>query len=62
MLSSRSHKRRATDLLVDLELKPGTFDPVDPAKLSRELADAINTKVLGLTLGREFESNEHRRV
>ena len=24
-----------TGLLVDLELKPGTFDPVDPAKFSR---------------------------
>lgn len=40
-----------TGLLVDLELKPGTFDPVDPAELSRELADALNTLVLDLTLG-----------
>ena len=24
-----------TGLLVDLELKPGTFDPVDPARFSR---------------------------
>ena len=27
-----------TGLLVDLELKPGTFDPVDPAQFSRALA------------------------
>ncbi len=31
-----------TGLLVDLELKPGTFDPVDPEAFSRALADAIN--------------------
>lgn len=31
-----------TGLLVDLELKPGTFDPVDPAKFSHDLATAIN--------------------
>ena len=28
-----------TGLLVDLEIRPGTFDPVDPAAFSRALAD-----------------------
>jgi alpha-maltose-1-phosphate synthase len=31
-----------TGLLVDLALKPGTFEPVDPAAFSAELAAAIN--------------------
>ena len=31
-----------TGLLVDLALKPGTFEPVDPAVFSAELAAAIN--------------------
>ena len=32
-----------TGLLVDLEIRPGTFDPVDPARFSADLAAAINT-------------------
>ena len=32
-----------TGLLVDPGLKPGTFDPADPAAFSAALADAINT-------------------
>ena len=51
-----------TGLLVDLELKPGTYDPVDPTKYSRELADAINTVALDPTLGKKFERNGRRRV
>src|SRR5689334_24517897 len=31
-----------TGLLVDLELKPGTFDPVSPDKFAHDLADGIN--------------------
>jgi alpha-maltose-1-phosphate synthase len=35
-----------TGLLVDLELKPGTFDPVDAEQFSRDLAAAINQVAL----------------
>jgi glycosyltransferase involved in cell wall biosynthesis len=31
-----------TGLLVDLTLKPGTFEPIDPAAFSTGLAQAIN--------------------
>jgi alpha-maltose-1-phosphate synthase len=31
-----------TGLLIDLELKPGTFEPVDPAKYASDLAAGIN--------------------
>jgi glycogen synthase len=31
-----------TGLLVDLQLQPGTFDPVDPARFAHDLAAAIN--------------------
>ncbi|MFW6075813.1 MAG: glycogen synthase [Chloroflexota bacterium] len=31
-----------TGLLIDLELKPGTFEPVDPAGYAQALADGIN--------------------
>jgi len=31
-----------TGLLVDLELKPGTFDPADAPKFSADLADPVN--------------------
>jgi glycosyltransferase involved in cell wall biosynthesis len=51
-----------TGLLVNLELKPGTFDPVDPAKFSRELAAGINRVALDLSLREEFECNGRRRV
>jgi glycogen synthase len=51
-----------TGLLVDLELKPGTFDPVNPAKFSRELADAINTVALDPALRNKFETNGRCRV
>jgi starch synthase len=51
-----------TGMLVDLELKPGTFDPVDPAKFSRGLADAINAVALDSALCEKFERNGRRRV
>jgi glycogen synthase len=35
-----------TGLLVDPRLKPGTFEPIDPAAFSRDLATAINRVVL----------------
>jgi starch synthase len=51
-----------TGLLVDLELKPGTFDPVDPARFSRELAEGINAVALNPALCEKFERNGRRRV
>ncbi len=51
-----------TGLLVDLELVPGTFDPVDPALFSRELAEGINAVALDPTLREKFEQNGRRRV
>lgn len=51
-----------TGLLVDLELKPGTFDPVDPARFSRELAEGINRVALDAALREKFERNGRRRV
>jgi len=51
-----------TGLLVDLELVPGTFDPVDPAIFSRELAKGINAVALDPALREKFERNGRRRV
>ncbi len=51
-----------TGLLVDLELKPGTFDPVDPARFSRELAAGINAVALDPAMRAKFERNGRRRV
>lgn len=51
-----------TGLLVDLELKPGTFDPVDPARFSRDLAEGINRVALDPTLRARFEASGRRRV
>jgi starch synthase len=51
-----------TGVLVPLELKPGTFDPVDPAKFSRELAEGINRVALEPALREKFERNGRRRV
>ena len=51
-----------TGLLVDLELKPGTFDPVDPARFSHELAEGINRVALDPALREKFERNGRRRV
>jgi glycogen synthase len=51
-----------TGLLVDLELKPGTFEPVDAAKYSRALAEGINRVALDPALRAKFERNGRRRV
>ena len=51
-----------TGLLVDLALKPGTFDPLDPAKFSHDLAEAINTVALDPELRERFGRNGRRRV
>jgi starch synthase len=51
-----------TGLLVDLQLKPGTFEPVDPAEFSRGLAAAINRVALDPALRERFGRNGRRRV
>lgn len=51
-----------TGLLVDLELKPGTFDPVDPTKFSRDLAESINRVALDPALRERFGKSGRRRV
>jgi glycogen synthase len=51
-----------TGLLVDLELKEGTFDPVNPVKFSADLAAGINRIALDLGLREKFERNGRRRV
>ena len=49
-------------MLVPLELKPGTFDPVDAAAFSRGLAEGINAVALDPALRDKFERNGRRRV
>jgi starch synthase len=51
-----------TGLLVDLKLKPGTFDPVDAPKFTSDLAAAINRVALDPGLREEFGRNGRRRV
>ena len=51
-----------TGELIPLELKPGTFDPVDPAKFSRGLAEGINAVALDPALRAKYERNGRRRV
>jgi starch synthase len=51
-----------TGLLVDLEIRPGTFDPVDPAGFSRGLADAINSVALDQGRRERFGRAGRRRV
>jgi alpha-maltose-1-phosphate synthase len=51
-----------TGLLVDPELKPGTFDPADPGKYSRDLAEAINRVALNPDLREEYGARGRRRV
>ena len=51
-----------TGILVPLALKPGTFDPVDPAQFSHDLAQAINTVALDPELRERFGRNGRRRV
>jgi len=51
-----------TGLLVDLELKPGTFDPVDPAQFSRALAAGVNEVALDAALREKYGRNGRKRV
>jgi glycosyltransferase involved in cell wall biosynthesis len=51
-----------TGILVDLQLKPGTFEPADPAQFSRDLAGAINQVALRPELRERFGKNGRRRV
>lgn len=51
-----------TGLLVDLELKPGTFEPLDPARFSADLAAAINRVALDPALRAKFGRQGRRRV
>jgi glycogen synthase len=51
-----------TGELVPLALKPGTFDPADPAQFSRDLAAAINTVAADPALRARYEANGRRRV
>lgn len=51
-----------TGILVDLELKPGTFDPVDPEKFSKALAEGINRVALDANLQEKFVRNGRKRV
>ncbi len=51
-----------TGLLVDLQLKEGTFDPTDPKKFSADLAAAINRVALDPALQEKFGKAGRRRV
>ncbi|GAA0594022.1 glycogen synthase [Craurococcus roseus] len=51
-----------TGLLVDPGLKPGTFDPADPAAFSARLADAINALARDPALRARFGANGRHRV
>jgi glycogen synthase len=51
-----------TGRLVDPALRPGSFDPIDPAGFSRDLAAAINRLALDGALRARFGRNGRRRV
>jgi len=51
-----------TGLLIDLQLKAGTFDPVDPAQYASDLAAAINRVALDPALAGQFGRNGRQRV
>ncbi|MEO5951130.1 MAG: glycogen synthase [Chloroflexia bacterium] len=51
-----------TGELIDLQLKPGTFDPEDPAKFAHDLAAAINKVALDPDLRAKYGKNGRRRV
>jgi glycogen synthase len=51
-----------TGLLVPLEIRPGTFDPVDPAGFSADLAAAVNRVGLDPDLRERFGTAGRRRV
>ncbi|MEP7190372.1 MAG: glycogen synthase, partial [Roseiflexaceae bacterium] len=59
---SSTGSEQGTGLLVDLKLKDGTFDPVDPAQFSHELAAAINQVALDPALRQKFGANGRKRV
>ncbi len=51
-----------TGLLVDLDVKEGTFEPVNPEEFSRNLAAAINEVALDEELRERFGRNGRERV
>jgi glycogen synthase len=51
-----------TGFLVDLELRPGTFDPVDPDAFSRALAEAIDRVARDPVLQRQMGQRGRERV
>jgi glycogen synthase len=51
-----------TGLLVDLEIRTGTFNPANPARFSADLAAAINRVALDPGLGERFGQAGRRRV
>lgn len=51
-----------TGELVELELMPGTFDPVDPARFERDLAAAIDRMALDPALRETYGRNGRKRV
>ncbi|HVX29711.1 MAG TPA: glycogen synthase [Nitrolancea sp.] len=51
-----------TGLLVDPQLKPGTFEPRDPAGFSHRLAEAINRVALDPALAERFGRNGRLRA
>ena len=51
-----------TGELVELQLKPGTFDPVDPARFSADLATAINAVALDPAKRQRYGQEGRRRV
>ncbi|MGB9739992.1 MAG: glycogen synthase [Chloroflexus aggregans] len=51
-----------TGLLVDPNLKPGSFDPADPTAFSADLAAAINRLLADPTLREQFGKAGRRRV
>ena len=51
-----------TGVLIDLPLRAGSFDPVDPAAFSADLAAAINRVALDPELRARFGAAGRRRV
>ena len=51
-----------TGLLVDPQLREGTFDPEDPAKFASDLASAVNSVALDENIRATYGRNGRRRV